>query len=361
VLSIVSTMNLIDWRELYASNRAAIAAAGVPDPHGSGVTPLPAPLVTETAVDPGWERLEYDAGDRARPFHLYTPPALATGVAAPLVVLLHGCTQTPTGFAAAAAMPRLADRHGFLVLCPEQSRSDNQQACWNWFLPAHQARGAGEPAFIAGAARQVLAERSADAEQVFVAGLSAGGAMATVMAATHPDLFAAAAVHSGLAYRAAANLGEAFQAMTRGATDPGALGRAAYAAMGDAARAVPTLVVHGSADGTVAPANGEQVVRQWLEANRLAEPDRCRTVFERPSETLPGHVDGGHAWARRRWLDDDGRPVGEFLEVAGLGHAWSGGTDGAAFADPRGPAASEAMWAFFSEVARYSRPATRAT
>ena len=384
-------MNLIDWRELYASNRAAIDAAGgnaggslptgltLPDlpvaPIRRGTAPLPAlpsgglvhvPGLPGTisspapAEAPGWERLEYREGERARPFHLYTPPDLATDTPAPLLVLLHGCTQSPTGFATATAMHRMADRHGFLLLCPEQTRGDNQQACWNWFLPAHQARGAGEPAFIAGAVRQVMdGPAVVDPGRVYVAGLSAGGAMATVMAAAYPDLFAAAAVHSGLAYRSATNVGAAFQAMTRGAPDPDALGRAALGAMGEFARAVPTIVVHGRDDGTVLPVNGEQVVRQWMATNRLAAP-AFHAVFEHPTDTREEGAAGGHASIRRRWHDDDGRLLQEYVEVAGLGHAWSGG-GGAAFMDPRGPSASEAILAFFAETAGYSRPATLET
>jgi poly(hydroxyalkanoate) depolymerase family esterase len=403
VISIVRNMKLIDWRELYASNLAAIDAAGgnaggsvptgltIPDlpvapiggatgrlpvaPIQGGTAPLPAlpsgglvavPGLPGTisrpapAEAPGWERLEYREGERGRPFHLYTPPDLATDTPAPLLVLLHGCTQSPTGFATAAAMHRMADRHGFLLLCPEQTRADNQQACWNWFLPAHQARGAGEPAFIAGAVRQVMdGPAVVDSGRVYVAGLSAGGAMATVMAAAYPDLFAAAAVHSGLAYRAATNLGAAFQAMTRGAPDPDALGRAALGAMGEFARAVPTIVVHGRDDGTVLPVNGEQAVRQWMATNRLAAP-AFHAVFEHPTDTREERAEGGHASIRRRWHDDDGRLMQEYVEVAGLGHAWSGG-GGAAFMDPRGPSASEAILAFFAAAAGYSRPATRAT
>jgi poly(hydroxyalkanoate) depolymerase family esterase len=399
-------MNLIDWRDLYASNLAAIEGArgdapgvttllpepgvslpelpgaikarlpelpggikaGLPElpgaiksrlpvslpalPGGVGLD-LPALPRSTPADEPGWERLEYREGGRARPFHVYTPPELPAGAPAPLLVLLHGCTQTPRGFASDAAMPRLADRHGFVLLCPEQTPADNQQGCWNWFQPAHQARGAGDPAFIAGAARAVMAEDSRwsiDPERVYVAGLSAGGAMAAIMAVAYPDVFAAAAIHSGLAYRSATNMGAAFQAMTTGGADPADHGRAALEAMGSVVRPVPTIVLHGTADRTVCPVNGEQVVRQWIATNRLAAPDRYRAEFERPAETLAPDADGRHPSTRRRWRDEDGRLMQEYVVIEGLGHAWSGGAAGGSFTDPRGPSATDAMWAFFAEA-----------
>ena len=190
--------------------------------------------------------------------------------------MLHGCTQDAASFAAATLMNDAADRHGFVAVYPQQERGDNAQGCWNWFLPEHQARGAGEPASIAAIVRELMGTASPwaiDPRRVFVAGLSAGGAMAAILAATYPDLFAAVAVHSGLAYRSAATVGAAFTAMARGSEDAIGQGRAAHAAMGNHARAVPSIVVHGSADTRVAPVNADRVLQQSMAANRLAAPE----------------------------------------------------------------------------------------
>jgi poly(3-hydroxybutyrate) depolymerase len=171
--------------------------------------------------------------------------------------------------------------------------------------------------------------------------------MASIMAATHPDLFAAVAVHSGLAFRAARTLPTATTAMRRGGDDPEAMGRAAHAAMGAAAHPLPALVVHGDADQVVCPVNGEQVARQWLETNRLATG--AALDFARPAEMSRDHV-GGRATRTRRWTDGGGRVLTELVEVEGLGHAWSGGTAGGSYTDPRGPSATDLIWTFFERA-----------
>jgi poly(hydroxyalkanoate) depolymerase family esterase len=267
--------------------------------------------------------------------------------------MLHGCTQTAAGFAAATGMREVADRHGFVVLLCEQSRARNPQGCWNWFAPEHQDRRGGEPAGIAAATRSVVAGSAGvgiDPARVFVAGFSAGGAMASIMAATHPDLFAAAAIHSGLPYASAGTVSEAFGAMARGVPDPEACGEAALAAMGERARAVPVIVLHGAADRTVAPVNGEQVARQWLATNRGAGAGAPASHSARPPATAVHRNGGGRPHHRRRWADADGRAVVELVTIDGLGHAWSGGAHGQPHTDPRGPGASDAMWEFFAAV-----------
>jgi poly(hydroxyalkanoate) depolymerase family esterase len=251
-------------------------------------------------------------------------------------------------------MNEAADRHGFVVVYPQQERGDNQQCCWNWFLPEHQRRGAGEPASIAAIIRQVAGTTSPwaiDTSRIFVAGLSAGGAMAAILAVTHPDLFAAVAVHSGLAYRAAITLRGAFTAMARGGEDAAGLGHAAHAAMGHRARAIPSIVVHGRDDRTVAPVNAEQVLQQSMTANRLAAPETCHFDIARPSATRRSEADGGHAYIRSRWMDRRGALMHELLTVDGLDHAWSGGAPHGSFTDARGPDATEAIWRFFQASA----------
>ena len=355
-------MEIIDWRELYASNRAVIdahlARAGVDAgaPAGSATLTRPAlpPPPRPARAPQGRPAGRLGEGWTLR-FDLHVPASIDPAVAAPLVVALHGCTQTAATFAAGCRLNDVADRHGFVVAYPEQGRDANPQGCWNWFTAAHQQRGAGEPALLAATTRKVLAERerfTVDERRVFVAGMSAGGAMASVMAATYPDLFAAVAVHSGLAYGCARNLPAATQAMRQGGPDPRAGGAAALAAMGAEARAMPAIVVHGTADAIVAQVNGDDVVRQWMETNRLAAAGRYDADFARPDTTVREHPVGGRPFTRRRWTDRDGRLVQEQLVVDGLGHAWSGGARGGSYTDPRGPSAAEAIWAFFAAVSR---------
>jgi poly(hydroxyalkanoate) depolymerase family esterase len=305
-------MRTVDWRELIASNQATIQRA------------------------------------TSQGLRVHVPAGLQRATAAPLVLMLHGCTQDAESFAAATRMDAVADRHGFVVAYPEQSRAANPQGCWNWFEPSHQTRGGGEPARLGGMVGAVASHHPIDPRRVFVAGMSAGGAMAAVLAATHPDVFAAVAVHSGLAYRAATSVGEAFGAMARGGPDPARRDAEVHAATGARARIVPSLVIHGEADRTVAPVNGRQALAAAMAVNRRAGARAAGLDPERPSVTAHGRPDGGHPYVLRAWNDDAGVPVHAHLAVDGLGHAWSGGTAGGSFTDPRGPDASEAIWRFFA-------------
>jgi poly(hydroxyalkanoate) depolymerase family esterase len=251
-------------------------------------------------------------------------------------------------------MNEAADRHGFVVVYPEQQRSENPQGCWNWFLPEHQRRGAGEPAVLAGILQQLLAPdagQAIDAGRLFVAGLSSGGAMAAILAATYPDLVAAVAVHSGLAYGSATTMPAAFTAMSSGAPEAAACGQAARRAMGSFARPVPSMVIHGSADHTVAPINARQVLEQTMTANRLASPDGWDVDAARPSSTSQDHPSDRYASTRQRWTGHRDIVLHELLIVEGLGHAWSGGVPGGSYTDPRGPDATEAIWSFFAQAA----------
>ena len=338
-------MSLVDWRALYASNQAAIERAGVPAarlpaarlPGGRRAGgPLPAGLDLPGRLRRIRTRMPGAEAPGAGGRLVHVPAGLEPGVAVPLLCLLHGCTQDAASFASATAANALADRHGFVVLYPEQDRGSNPNGCWNWFRPEHQARAGGEPARIAGMVRALLdgEERATiDPRRVFVAGLSAGGAMAGTLAATHPDLFAALAVHSGLTHGAAEGMGPAFTAMAHGAQG---------AAIGRLPHPIPTMVIHGSADRTVAPVNGEQVLAQWMAANGVDGP---------PASTVRGRVPGGHAFTRSRWTGRGGRLLHEQLIVDGMGHAWSGGTAGGSYTDPQGPDATAAILAFFAESA----------
>jgi poly(hydroxyalkanoate) depolymerase family esterase len=343
-------MARVDWRELYAANQAAIARAGVA-PSQRQIRPW-----SDRLMGPGpagssrsQRRLPGVQGGAL----VHVPHGLDAAKPAPLVCMLHGCTQDPTKFAAATLMNDAADRHGFVVVYPGQDRVRNSQGCWNWFVPGHQQRDNGEPAAIAAILGDVIDTHprcTIDPDRVFVAGLSAGGAMAAILGACYPDLFAAIAVHSGLAYRSATSMSSAFDAMNRGGGDAEVQGHAAHAAMGTNARPVPSIVIHGTADHTVAPINAINLLRQSMTANHLAAPDICNHDAASPTSSRRGEADHGRPYTQSQWIDACGRLTHELLMIDGLGHAWSGGATGVAHTDPLGPCASEAIWAFFSTI-----------
>jgi poly(hydroxyalkanoate) depolymerase family esterase len=254
-------------------------------------------------------------------------PASCRGRAMPLVVLLHGCKQDPDDFAAGTRMNALAQELGFIVAYPAQARAANLSRCWNWFQPADQQRDAGEPSIIAGITREVMAGHEVDRAKVFIAGLSAGGAMAAIMGATYPDLYAAIGVHSGLPYGAADDLSSALAAM-RGIASPARGG----------AREVPTIVFHGDLDTTVHPSNGMRPA---------ARTSRLGWVFPvQPICVERGEANGRRytRTVRKNWR---GRAKMEHWLVHGAGHAWSGGDPKGSYADPRGPDASREMLRYF--------------
>jgi len=276
---------------------------------------------------------------RALDYRLFVPPLAPDTPPPALVVMLHGCTQDADDFARGTAMDALALEHGFLVLYPEQSSRANAQRCWNWFKGNHQRRSQGEPALIEGAIGEVVAAHGVDAERIFVAGLSAGGAMAAILGDVAPTLFRAIGVHSGLAAGTANDLPGALASMR------GGQGRGAPASALDAAtRLPPTIVFHGDADRTVHPENGERVVAACVEAARRVSG--AVAVAERRQGR-----DGGRAWTRDVHRDASGDVVVEHWCVAGAAHAWSGGDPRGSYADAAGPDASAEMVRFFLEVA----------
>ena len=263
-----------------------------------------------------------------RPYKLYIPTGYQAGKPLPLVVMLHGCTQNPDDFAAGTRMNRLAEERQCFVLYPAQTRSANQSHCWNWFKRAHQRRDKGEPAILAGMTQDVAKRYGLDARKVYVAGLSAGGAMAAVMGAAYPDLYAAVGIHSGLPVGSAHDVASAFAAMRGGPP---------VRASGAAGRVVPAIVFHGDRDATVHPSNGAQVASQCVD-----QGDKSIDVI-----VQRGQVPGGRAYTCSVHKDAAGRILLEHWEVHGAGHAWSGGSAGGSYTDPSGPDASREMMRFF--------------
>lgn len=261
-----------------------------------------------------------------RDYRLYLPVDYTVdGPARPLLLMLHGCTQSPEDFAVGTRMNALADRHGLLVAYPRQAGKANHAKCWNWFRPQDQRADAGEPSILAGMIAQVAGEHRVDTGRIYVAGLSAGAAMAVILGRTRPDLVRAIGVHSGLPYASAHDVPSALAAMQ---------GRSSGAARGDGALAVPTIIFHGDEDRTVVPANADA-----LAADAMRRGARLRR------ET--GRAPGGRDYTREVGVDESGRPVFERWTVHGAGHAWSGGDRAGTYTDPSGPDASEAMLAFF--------------
>jgi poly(hydroxyalkanoate) depolymerase family esterase len=280
----------------------------------------------------------YSGAAGARSYKLYVPEGYV-GEAVPLVVMLHGCTQDPDDFAAGTRMNALAEEHGFLVAYPAQSGSANMQKCWNWFQAADQQRGQGEPSIIAGITQQVIEDYEVDEGRVYVAGMSAGGAMAAIMGACYPDLYAAVGVHSGLAPGSAHDMPSAFSAMRQGS--PGA--PMPKAGSGGQAEMPPTVIFHGDRDGTVHPRNGDRLLAQLTAADGSAALK---------VSTRQGRVPDGHAFTRISYRDPEGRSVFERWNVHGLAHAWSGGGQPGSYTDPKGPDASAEMVRFFQQHAR---------
>ena len=301
--------------DLNARGRPALPGAGVADR-------------SDTRLDTSgrFDRKTFHGSHGNLDYFVYVPAKAEAGM--PLVVMLHGCTQSAEDFARGTRMNDLADELGFVVAYPEQPQSANVQKCWNWFRPGDQGKDAGEPALIAGITREIIRDHQVDRSRVYVAGLSAGGAAAAIMAAAYPDIYAAAGIHSGLACGSARDLPSALAAMNGKGRKKRTSARA-Y---------VPLITFHGDLDRTVHPVNSEQIHAEWISAPHMASIER--KVVEGTSPT-------GRHHRKTAMVDHAGRSLSESWELSGAGHAWSGGSPSGSYTDSDGPDASREMLRFF--------------
>ena len=278
----------------------------------------------------------YSNPEGSRAYKLFIPRRYQ-GQPLPLIVMLHGCTQSPDDFAAGTRMNFIAEEQTCFVVYPAQPSAANRAKCWNWFRTADQQRGSGEPSLIAGITRQVMRDYSVDPNRVYVGGLSAGAAAAAIMGSSYRDLYAAIGVHSGLACGAAIDLPSAFVAMRQGGRSDDSV------ILGDGPP-VPTIVFHGDRDITVHPNNSDHVLEQFMRTTSTQK------------EVHRGRVPGGHAYTRTIHTDASGREIFEHWNIHGAGHAWSGGGPAGSYTDPRGPNASKEMLRFFLEHSLLRQP-----
>lgn len=297
------------------------------------------PLEVPTIVRPGqFLSLSYSCALGTRQYKLFVPNGYR-GQPMPMIVMLHGCKQNPDDFAAGTRMNELAERLGFLVVYPAQSPNANGSNCWNWFKTDDQTRDGGEPALIAGITRHVASTYRVDEQRIFVAGLSAGGAMAVILGATYPDLYAGVGAHSGLPYGAAQDVPSAFAAMQGNQLPtelPGLAPRSTRKPRSIDARFVPTIVFHGDRDATVKLSNGSGIVEDILARSGSGLSKEIRSDTSK-----------GRDYTLTAYCESSGKPLVEQWVVHGAGHAWSGGNPLGSYTDARGPDASAEMMRFF--------------
>jgi poly(hydroxyalkanoate) depolymerase family esterase len=267
----------------------------------------------------------FSNSEGTRAYKLYIPSDRSDGPR-PLIVMLHGCTQSADDFARGTRMNFAAEAHGCFVVYPEQPQAANASKCWNWFRPGDQAHGKGEPSLIAGITRQIIETQDIDPSRIYVAGLSAGGAAAAIMGEVYPDLYAAVGVHSGLACGSAHDMASAFNAMSGVGKNPGSRASAPVK---------PTIVFHGDRDTTVHPCNGAKVIARGSGDTNL----ETRTEHKSSPE--------GHTFSHSVHRDASGLSVLELWELHGAGHSWSGGSPAGSFTSQDGPDASKEMLDFF--------------
>jgi len=320
-----------------------VVSRTVPGAQDGQVTSPRDPPIREAQQTGSFEARAFSNHAGTRAYKVYAPAA-AGDAPRSMLVMLHGCTQSADDFAAGTQMNRLADAHGFLVVYPEQAAQANASKCWNWFSPQDQLRDAGEPSLIAGIVRQAAQSHGADPSRIFVAGLSAGAAMALVLGETYPELFAGVGAHSGLAYGSAHDIPSAMAAMKGGRRRGTA---AAAMPRRKASQAVPVIVFHGDRDHTVQQTNSAHIVQQAQEAHAARSGGAALRVSEHA-----GVASGGRRFSRTVHVNAAGHACIESWTLHGAGHAWSGGHPSGSYTDGCGPDASEEMVRFFQALPR---------
>lgn len=332
-------------RRLMLAAALATPAACAPAARGGGEpAPPPAPAAAPAPAEGRWENGTYESDGGLRYYRLYLPRGHDSGRERMLVVLLHGCTQDPNDLARGSRIAAHADEHDFVALLPEQPASANAHKCWNWYEPAHQGAGAGEPAIIAGLTEQVSRTYRIDPARRHIAGISAGAAMAQNVVIAYPRLWASVALHSGIPWKSAEDVTAALGVMQRGSGNVDGLGERAAGTIGRGSPPIPVLVIHGKSDAVVHPANGTQTARLWTVLNARLwagfRPEGRLTTDETSGS------EGGYRWTRSTYGSGTASLVEE-LVVTELGHAWSGGSPQGSYTDERGPDATAEMVRFF--------------
>jgi len=284
---------------------------------------------------------------------LWVPVQASASIPLPLIVALHGCTQSPTDFSIGTGLNLLGDRYGYFVLYPEQTTIANSNRCWNWFLPAHQAFSLGEPAMIVNMVNSVSQTFSIDSKRVYALGLSAGAAMSVILGSTYPNIFSAIGVGAGLEFKAATDTTSAFISMSLGGPNPVTQGQVAYKSMQPREREVGVIVFHGTSDFTVALVNGQQVITQYSTTLDLVigKGNATGIISDKPTQTETGLVPGvgGRAYTINRYSrKDNGKVLLQYVTVNSMAHAWSGGNASGTYTDNKGPSASQMMIEFFA-------------
>jgi len=316
---------------------AALSAASNGAGSASGVTQANSlPPSADTAGGESFVWGSYEGPEGSRRYKLYVPSKGSSPKR--LLVMLHGCTQDPDDFARGTRMNAVAGAQGFAVLYPEQPATANPLKCWNWFAASHQKRGQGEPGLLASMIQKVVAEQKIDPSKVYVAGISAGGAMAAILGATYPELASGLAIHSGIAYGLATDVSQALGAMRTPKGDGQALGKLVRDAMGERRKMLPVFIIQGEGDASVNKTNADLLAMQWAFANGYTGD------ASQVSRDVSDHVPG--LWTTT-YTTDKHRVLSRSFVIKELGHAWSGGSKEGTFTNPATLDASSAVVEFF--------------
>ena len=317
-------------------------------------------LVSGSASAGTWVSGSAKTGAGSLQYKLWIPSVYKKEKAVPLMLMLHGCTQNAEALASLSGINELSEKNNFLVVYPEQSTAANPLKCWNWFDPKHQARDAGEPSLIAAVIQDVRTSLKVDNQRIFVAGISAGGAMAVVMAATYPDIFAGVGVIAGTEFKAATGVQGGLAAMKSGGPDPNQQGLLAFESISSAApqkKRIPLIAFQGAKDPYVNPMNVDQLITQWAQTNDYLDDQKDNdSMSVKPATESKGVVPNGYGYTKYTYNDSSGRLLMEKWIVDDLGHAWPGSKIADQFADAKGPDATTEIWRFLNEVVSSVKP-----